>query len=253
MTMPAAPGRDAVFAPLVVEGAVEQIVRRLGEAIGTGLLRPGERLPTELDLAALLSVAPMTLRQALSILRDAGYVETRRGRGGGSFVAVEVERPLAASGRVPSPRELRDLIDWRRAVGGEAAALAALRADGAARATVAAAATTTEVAAQGAFATYRLADASFHVSVAAASGSSRLLAAETAIQAELDEILAALPGTGSVSAVAASTVGHLPIIRALERRDGDAARVAMVAHVEATYDWVIGLHLGRLAPETSIC
>ena len=77
-TQPSA--RDTVFAPLQVEGAVERIVRRLGEAIGSGLLQPGERLPSELELAASLDVAPMTLRQALAILRDAGYVETRRGR-----------------------------------------------------------------------------------------------------------------------------------------------------------------------------
>ena len=246
------PGRRGVFAPLVVEGAVEQIVRRLGEAIGSGLLRPGERLPPELDLAGMFEVAPMTLRQGLSILRDAGYVETRRGRGGGSFVVVDLEPPLASSGRVPTPTELRDLVDWRRAVGGEAAALAAARADDAARRAIDETVATTEVAAQQAFATYRLADASFHLAVAAASGSPQLFAAETAIQAELGEILAALPGTGSVDAVAASTVGHLPIVRAIRSRDGDAARAAMVAHVEATYDWVIGLHLGRLAPETSI-
>ena len=60
---------------------------RIGEAIGSGVLEPGERLPSEGELAARLAVAPMTLRQALAILRDAGFVETRRGRGGGSFVA----------------------------------------------------------------------------------------------------------------------------------------------------------------------
>ena len=44
--------------PLQAEGAVEQIVRRLGEAIGAGVLAPGERLPSEVELAAQLGVAP---------------------------------------------------------------------------------------------------------------------------------------------------------------------------------------------------
>ena len=64
--------RDVALAPLQAEGAVEQIVRRLGEAIGAGVLAPGERLPSELELAAQLGVAPMTLRQALQILRYGG-------------------------------------------------------------------------------------------------------------------------------------------------------------------------------------
>ena len=58
--------RQSVFAPLQVEGAVEAIVRRIGEAIGSGVLEPGERLPSEGELAAHLAVAPMTLRQALA-------------------------------------------------------------------------------------------------------------------------------------------------------------------------------------------
>ena len=191
----AATARETVFAPLRVEGAVERIVRRLGEAIGSGVLRPGERLPPELELAELLAVAPMTLRQALAILRDAGYVETRRGRGAGSFVATEVVRPLASTGRVPTPRELRDLVDWRRAIGGEVAALAAVRADAETRGVLVAAAGAAEAAAFGDFSRYRLADSGFHLAVAAAAGSSRLIAAETTIQAEVGEIMAALPGT----------------------------------------------------------
>jgi GntR family transcriptional regulator, transcriptional repressor for pyruvate dehydrogenase complex len=107
--------RQAVFAPLQVEGAVERIVRRIGEAIGSGVLAPGERLPPEAELAAMLEVAPMTLRQALAVLREAGVLATRRGRGGGSFVAEVAVRSLATGGRVPAAAELRELTDWRRA------------------------------------------------------------------------------------------------------------------------------------------
>jgi DNA-binding FadR family transcriptional regulator len=241
--------RATVFAPLQVEGAVERIVRRLGEAIGTGVLQPGERLPPELELADRLDVAPMTLRQALAILRDAGYVETRRGRGAGTFVVDDIARPLAQARRIPTRDELRDLIDWRRAVAGEAAFLAAARASNEARTLIADAAARAESSAFGDFAGYRLADSGFHLAVAETTGSPRLVAAETAVQAELGEILGSLPGSESVEAVRASTMGHTPILVAILQADAPAARDAMVAHVEATYDWIVGLHLGRLAAD----
>jgi DNA-binding FadR family transcriptional regulator len=242
--------RDTVFAPLLVEGAVERIVRRLGEAIGSGVLQPGERLPPELELAERLDVAPMTLRQALAILRDAGYVETRRGRGAGTFVVDDIAQPLGNARRIPTHDELRDLVDWRRAVAGETAFLAAERSDAATRARIADAAAQAEASAFGAFAGYRLADSGFHLAVAEATGSPRLVAAETAIQAEFGEILGSLPGSESTEAVRASTLGHTPILAAILQSDPAGARDAMVLHVEATYDWIIGLHLGRLDART---
>jgi len=244
---PVTAARDALFAPLRVEGAAEAIVRRLGEAIGSGVLRPGERLPTEKELAGLLDVAPMTLRQALAVLRDAGYIVTRRGRGAGSFVADDVFAPLRDAGRSPSEAALRDLVDWRRAVSGESAALAAERSDAQAVHAIALAATAVGAGANGPFSTYRLADSAFHLALAEATGSRRLVAGETAIQAELGELLATLPGTTSARALAASAEGHDPIVVAVAAADPESARAAMIRHAEATFDWVVGLRLGRLA------
>jgi GntR family transcriptional regulator, transcriptional repressor for pyruvate dehydrogenase complex len=233
-----------VFTPVRVEGAVEGIVRRIGEAIGSGVLEPGERLPTEQQLACMLDVAPMTLRHALAVLRQAGFVETRRGRGGGSFVAADVVAPLAGVVQAPTAGELRELTDWRRAVSGEAAALAAGRASKAAlRAISAAAGEVDEVAGQSVPA-YRLADSRFHLAIAEASGSRRLVSAETALQAELGEALAAIPSPEL--ARRASATGHDPVVAALLARDGVAARDAMERHVEATHDWIVGLRLGRM-------
>ena len=208
--------RDVALAPLQAEGAVEQIVRRLGEAIGAGVLAPGERLPSELELAAQLGVAPMTLRQALQILRAAGFVETRRGRTGGSFVRDDPPAALVLSGEPPTRSALRELTDWRRAISGEAAALAAERAGrpGAGSRRAAAAAER----AVGAFAGFRLADARFHIAVAEASGSRRLVAAETQIQVEIAEMLRVVPGPRLARAV--SQASHDPIVAAIA--EGDA-------------------------------
>src|SRR4051812_17987142 len=63
-----------------------QIERWLTEVIGRGDLVPGDRLPPEGDLAALLGVSRMTLRQALASLESVGTVVRKPGRRGGTFV-----------------------------------------------------------------------------------------------------------------------------------------------------------------------
>lgn len=78
--------REAIFAQLVDAGRTEQVTTRLTDAIILGVLAPAERLPSESDLARRFGVALITVREGLAVLRDAGLVETRRGRGGGSFV-----------------------------------------------------------------------------------------------------------------------------------------------------------------------
>jgi len=64
-----------------------QIEDWLADAIAAGQLTPGDRLPTEHDLAAWLGVSRMTLRHALSELALRGLVTRTVGRGGGTFVA----------------------------------------------------------------------------------------------------------------------------------------------------------------------
>ncbi|MEL4319754.1 GntR family transcriptional regulator [Leifsonia sp. YIM 134122] len=78
--------REAIFAQLADTGRSEQVAQRLTDAIILGVLAPGERLPSEPDLSRRFGVALITVREGLGILRDAGLVETRRGREGGSFV-----------------------------------------------------------------------------------------------------------------------------------------------------------------------
>jgi GntR family transcriptional regulator len=64
-----------------------QIEDWLAGEITVGALRPGERLPTEQDLAAWFGVSRMTLRHALGELARRGLVTRAVGRGGGTFVA----------------------------------------------------------------------------------------------------------------------------------------------------------------------
>jgi GntR family transcriptional regulator len=69
---------------LTVHGQIEDW---LADEIASGRLRPGDRLPTEQDLAAWLGVSRMTLRHALGELAQRGLVTRTVGRTGGTFVA----------------------------------------------------------------------------------------------------------------------------------------------------------------------
>jgi DNA-binding FadR family transcriptional regulator len=233
--------RQVVLAPIEDRGAVEQVARRLGEAIGAGLLAPGERLPSETELAEQLRVSVMTLREALRALRDAGLIETRRGRLGGSFVSAQrATRPRSG---LTSLTELREFTDWRHAITAEAAALAARRRTAAeAEALRGTAARVADAVADAP--AYRVADARFHLAVAEASRNRRLIAAEAAIQVELGEILREIPS--SEHARRTSQESHAPIVGAIARGRAEAARAAAGRHIEGTYDWVVGLMLGRL-------
>ena len=83
--------------------AAERVRRLLIEQIHQGLLRPGERLAAERDLAIQLGVSRSTVRQALGALESAGEVRRVPGRGGGTFVrGRKVERDLSRVVGVPA-------------------------------------------------------------------------------------------------------------------------------------------------------
>lgn len=111
-------------------GAPEKLANRLLELIESGELKPGDKLPSERELAELGGVARSTVREALSALEMRGLVSRRPGRGS---VVEAVARPkLADSLRgvlPPSERLLAEVMDLRAVVEPPLAERAALRAD----------------------------------------------------------------------------------------------------------------------------
>ena len=75
-----------VLGPVRSQNTFEETVERLLAVIKLGVVGPGDRFPPERELAARLGVSRITLREAIGDLRNAGYVESRRGRFGGTFV-----------------------------------------------------------------------------------------------------------------------------------------------------------------------
>jgi GntR family transcriptional regulator, phosphonate transport system regulatory protein len=108
----------------------KSIAEALGSEISDGHYRPGDKLPTEAQLAARFGVNRHTVRHALAALAQQGIVHSRRGSG--VFVAVassdyalgrrvSFHQNVIASGRSPSREVLR--LETRRADRGEAEAL----------------------------------------------------------------------------------------------------------------------------------
>lgn len=122
--------RNLVFQTVADEGKAALVERRLSVAINRGVLHAGERLPPESDLAKSLGVSPVTVREALVLLRQRGLVTTKRGRGGGSFVTAGADPASHAADELASISRtaLRDLAAHYFAVTAGCLELAASRA-----------------------------------------------------------------------------------------------------------------------------
>jgi GntR family transcriptional regulator, transcriptional repressor for pyruvate dehydrogenase complex len=227
---------DAVFRPVQPPTTFEETVERLGTAIRLGLLQPGSQLPPERDLADRLRISRSTLRQALTTLVQSGHLVSVRGRAGGTFVA---ERP--PMGQDVAAEVLGDgaraVLDYRVAVETGAAVLAAERAQRPDLERLERFAGQMEAAAE--FEDYRRADVRFHIGVAEATHSARLVAAMTEVQGQMSDLIARIAHPDEV--LRSSNEQHRRLIAALAR--GDSARAVRVVrqHIEGTEHILAGL------------
>ena len=121
-----------LLAPLTLRTAGERIAERFVTAIALGEFVPGQALPSERELAAMLEVSRTTVREALQRLHAAGYVTTRRGRGGGTFVQTGVgpqSDDMIRRTLLPAWEELSEILDFRQLIEQQIARTAAERRD----------------------------------------------------------------------------------------------------------------------------
>jgi DNA-binding FadR family transcriptional regulator len=227
---------DAVFAPVRSQTAFEETVERLGTAVKLGLLAPGTRLPAERELCRKLGIARSTLRQALLALGQSGHLQATRGRRGGTFVA-DPQPPT----ELPSEDVLsrwQEVCDGRMAVEVGVAVLAAQRAD--VQVLGALSVLVEEMdGLLGDYPAYRLADVRFHVVLAESTGSSRLIAAMTATQGEMTDLISHISHPAAV--LHAANEQHRRLVRAMRAHDGARAAKIMSEHVEGTTHILGGL------------
>jgi len=119
-----------MFKPIRPKKISEEIVEQIKLLISQGELKPGERIPSERDLATMLSVSRPSVREALMVLEAMGFVDSRQG--GGTFVRSLAEfsmaDPLSVLVGEKDPRMLHALAEVRMGLETWSAFLAAKRA-----------------------------------------------------------------------------------------------------------------------------
>jgi DNA-binding FadR family transcriptional regulator len=247
----------SVLRPVREGNAFEETVERLLTVIKLGLVGPGERFPAERELAAQLGISRLTLREAIGELQQAGYVQSRRGRFGGTFVTYSQPPPNVDDLRrlaVQDGHKLADALTFRFAVEtGAADMLAQHMAPGGSGPSgdrgsppasrvpplASTAGSQREILlarladVNGASPQdYRRLDTLFHLSIAELTGSSLLSAACAEARMRLNDLLNAIPVLRLNIAHAA--VQHAAIVDAILAGDPDQARQAVSEHLAGT-------------------
>jgi DNA-binding FadR family transcriptional regulator len=120
---------DLRFHRISAARAHEEVIDQITFAIRSGLLKPGDRLPTIEMLADLTDVSKPVIGEAVKVLRDHGVLESKRGVQGGVTVVSE-DIPVTLMRRTAGWRgaALAELIEARRPIEMELALLAGKRA-----------------------------------------------------------------------------------------------------------------------------
>lgn len=118
-----------MFQRIVHDRTADAVIRQIEERILDGVLRPGDRLPPERELAAILDVSRPILRHALKELELRGLVRSRPGEGTYvlQIIGTVFEPPMAGLVR-RHPRAVFDFLEYRREMEAIACAYAAERA-----------------------------------------------------------------------------------------------------------------------------
>ncbi|ENN85661.1 putative transcriptional regulator protein, GntR family [Rhizobium freirei PRF 81] len=213
----------------------QKVIDQLRLQIETGKLQAGAQLPTEPQLEATFGVSRTVVREAIADLRAAGLVKPVQGKG--VFVSEITARP----GLVLTPVEIKsipetlELLEFRMAAEGEAAAIAAYRRTAEQEAAIAAANRKMAAFIEQGLSTVE-ADYEFHLAVAIATNNRfyvdvlRHFGARTIPRGQFPT----LPEANDRAYLEKVHAEHTEILAAIAEQDPDRARQAMRAHMIAS-------------------
>jgi GntR family transcriptional regulator, transcriptional repressor for pyruvate dehydrogenase complex len=235
-----APGewRNGVDETAPQKGTVTQrAIERIKAMIGEGRLEPGQRLPTERDLAAQIGISRSSMREAIRALTVMGVLEARHGSG--IYVTqleagdlLETFGVVADLSRGPG---LVELLEVRRILESTATGLAAARITPDQLAEVEKHLTAMnatedpeEILAH---------DIAFHREIVSAAGNETMTAILDGLSSRTFRARV-WRGYQEEGAFARTRREHAAIHRALIARDPDTARAAAAAHVGEVEQWL---------------
>lgn len=226
-----------MFRPVQSKKLHKQVFEQIQGLILSGRIKPGERLPSERDLSEMLQVSRNSIREALRSLEVLGIVECRHG--GGNYIKLDIGsgilEPLSIMFQLHGGG-LADILDVRRTLESEAAALAARRI-APERAKELLSIVERLKGEKGELECVRL-DKEFHLKIAEASGNALILSFLNAISSILERsikdgrraIMRSLRDHGVLVA------SHEALCKAIAKGDPDAARRAVDRHFKMIVD-----------------
>ena len=230
--LPVATRGAAQGRPLVAERLSDQLAVLLGQQIDAGGLRPGDRLPTEQQLALAHGVSRTVVREAVHQLKSRQMVVSRQGSG--VFVApTPLNRPLAFDPAVlDSLQAVVHVVEVRRVLEGEMAALAAERATRAQVATMRRALKLMDAAAAAGQDGVDE-DLAFHRAIGEATGNPQFRLLLGFLEQYLREGMRITRGNEArrLDFMAAVQLEHQAIVNAIAQRDPATARRCAHAHL----------------------
>ncbi len=220
----------------------EQIAGSLADLVAAGLLREGDELPPERDLAAMLEVSRDSLRGALQLLAERGILHI----GHGTRTRVRVNPATVDESRRFDLRQLSDLtdeavIEARRVLEPDLARRAARLID---HATLERLSKLIEAqrGMTGDPVRFQISDREFHMAIFAAADNPVLTSFAAQAYAHAYEFRREL--MKNHDGIRLAVVDHERILEALGSRDGEAAAAAMLGHI----DMIAGLLAGLRRP-----
>ncbi len=121
-----------MFEPVEKKRVSDQIIEKIRERILNGELKPGEKLPSERELAKIFNVTRIPIREALKALEKMGFIEINPGGGSivrdifgeGNWIVLPY---LLAKSNLVGGELLKSILEFRVLVGAEMAEKAVLR------------------------------------------------------------------------------------------------------------------------------
>ncbi len=236
-----------MFRKVRVGRASEEVVEQVQQAIFSGQLSPGDRLPSERELAEQFGLSRMTIRDALRLLESGGLIEIKVGASGGAFVREPNFDSLSNS--ISSMLKFKkatvlELAEARKVIETATAELAAQRATAEDLQTLRRAVETARQALDSGDPYYMPHSVEFHVALARAAQNYVLYLTVNSFRTLFFNVLKQLLPTSDMAERAVKD--HWAIYQAIEARNPAQARQLMAEHLAYFENKVRALQDGPL-------